>query len=272
MPELQWILYYLILGLFVGYFSGLLGIGGGLIMVPVLIFLFEAQNLPAHNILHLALGTSMATILFTSLSSTFQHHAHRAVNWEMVRFITPGILLGTALGALIVGYVATLYLTIFFILFVYFAATQMLLGAKPDATRDYPALTEATTAGMLIGAVSSIVSIGGGVLSVPYLLWHKLPLRNAIATSAALGFPIAFGGTLGYIATGNLQGADLPAYSLGYVYLPALLWLVAGTMVTAPLGAKATHRMPVNRLKQIFALVLFALATRMLFKLMVSHV
>ena len=267
MPELQWAIYYLMLGLFVGYFSGLLGIGGGLIMVPVLSFLFEIQHLPAHNILHLALGTSMATILFTSISSTYQHHAHKAVNWDAVKFITPGILLGTVLGALIVGYVGTFYLTIFFILFVYFAATQMLAGFKPDPSRDYPTRTEVTVAGMVIGSISSIVSIGGGVLSVPYLVWHKQPLRNAIATSAALGFPIAFGGTLGYIATGYFRGVDLPALSLGYVYLPALLWLVVGTMVTAPMGARATHRMPVDRLRQVFALVLFVLATRMLAKL-----
>jgi uncharacterized membrane protein YfcA len=267
MHELHWIIYCLMLGLFVGYFSGLLGIGGGLIMVPVLSFLFEAQHIPAHNILHLALGTSMATILFTSISSTYQHHTHKAVNWDAVRFITPGILIGTALGALIVGYVATFYLTIFFILFVYFAAIQMLAGFKPDATRDYPTRTEVTVAGMVIGSISSIVSIGGGILSVPYLLWHKQPLRHAIATSAALGFPIALGGTLGYIVTGYLRGVELPVNSLGYVYLPALLWLVIGTILTAPLGAKATHIMPVDLLRKIFAMVLFILATRMLIKL-----
>jgi len=267
MPELQWIIYYLILGLFVGYFSGLLGIGGGLIMVPVLSFLFEIQHFPAHNILHLALGTSMATILFTSIFSTYQHHSHRAVNWDTFRFITPGILLGTVLGALIVGYISTLYLAIFFVLFVYFAATQMWKGFKPDPSREYPTRTEVTVVGMAIGSISSLVSIGGGVLSVPYLVWHKQPLRNAIATSAALGFPIALGGTLGYIANGYFGGVALPHYSLGYVYLPALLWLAIGTMVTAPLGANATHRMPVDVLRKFFALMLFVLATRMLFKL-----
>lgn len=267
MPELYWIACYVILGLFVGYFSGLLGIGGGLIMVPVLSFLFETQNVPAQNVLHLSLGTSMATILFTSISSTYQHHAHQAVNWDAFRFITPGILLGTALGALIVAYIATFYLAVFFVLFVYFAATQMLIGFKPHATRDYPKRTEVTVAGMIIGCISSIVSIGGGVLSVPYLLWHKQPLRGAIATSAALGFPIAFGGSAGYIVTGYFRGEGLPAYSLGYIYLPALLWLVVGTMLTAPLGAKATHRMPVDLLRKMFALFLFALATKMLIKL-----
>jgi uncharacterized membrane protein YfcA len=267
MPEVIWIVYYLILGLLVGYFSGLLGIGGGLIMVPVLTFLFEAQKIPAHNILHLALGTSMATILFTSISSTWQHHMHKAVNWDAVRFITPGILLGTALGALIVGYVATFYLAVFFVLFVYFAATQMLIGFKPDATRNYPTRTEVTIAGMIIGGISSIVSIGGGVLSVPYLLWHKQKLRHAIATSAALGFPIAVGGTTGYITTGYLRGEGLPAFSLGYVYLPALLWMVIGTIVTAPIGAKTTHSMPVEILSKIFAVFLYILATKMLVKL-----
>ena len=268
MPDAIWIVYYLLLGLFVGYFSGLLGIGGGLIMVPVLTFLFEAQKIPANNILHLALGTSMATILFTSISSTWQHHTHNAVNWDAVRFITPGILLGTALGALIVGYVATFYLAVFFVLFVYFSATQMLVGFKPAASRNYPTRMQVTLAGMIIGGISSVVSIGGGVLSVPYLLWHKQQLRHAIATSAALGFPIAVGGTIGYIVTGYFRGAGLPALSLGYVYLPALLWLVMGTVVTAPMGAKMTHRMPVTLLRKIFALFLFALATKMLIKLL----
>jgi len=267
MPELHWIAYYLILGLTVGYFSGLFGIGGGLIFVPLLAFMFELQHIPAHNILHLALGTSMATILFTSVSSVYQHHRHKAVNWDAFFYITPGILLGTATGALIVGFAGTFYITIFFILFIYISATQMLLGLKPAATRDYPSRLEATAAGMIIGTISSIVSIGGGVLSVPYLVWHKQPIRNAIATSAAIGFPIAIGGTLGYIATGFYRGTDLPAGSLGYVYLPVLLWLVIGTVLTAPLGAKATHRMPIDRLRKFFALVLFALATNMLVKL-----
>ncbi len=267
MPELQWIIYYLILGLFVGYFSGLFGIGGGLILVPVLSFLFEIQHIPAHNILHLALGTSMATILFTSLSSTYQHHAHRAVNWELFRFMTPGILLGTALGALLMAYVPVRYLTLFFVFFVYFAAVQMLAGFKLEALRDYPTRTNVTIAGMVIGGISSVVSIGGGVLSVPYLVWHKQSLRNAIATSAALGFPIAVGGTLGYIANGYAGGIALPEYSLGYVYLPVLFWLVVGTMVTAPFGASATHRLPVDILRKIFALILFILASKMLAKL-----
>lgn len=268
MPEIHWIIYYLLLGLFVGYFSGLLGIGGGLIMVPVLAYLFELQHVSTQNVFHLALGTSMATILFTSMFSTYQHHQHQAVNWDAFRFITPGILLGTAIGALIVGYIPVFWLAVFFILFVYFAATQMWMGFKPEATRDYPTRKEVTLAGMVIGCISSLVSIGGGVLSVPYLVWHRQPLRNAIATSAALGFPIALGGSVGYVVNGWLSGTGLPPYALGYIYLPALLWLVIGTMVTAPLGAISTHRLPVNVLRRIFAVFLFALATRMLVRML----
>jgi uncharacterized membrane protein YfcA len=268
MPELIWTVDYLLLGLLVGYLSGLFGIGGGLIMVPLLTFMFELQHVPAQHILHLALGTSMATILFTSLSSAYQHHVHRAVNWSTVLYISPGIFLGTALGALVVGFVSTFYISVFFILFVLFSATQMLLGLKPQAAHDYPSRLEVTVAGMVIGAISSIVSIGGGVLSVPYLVWHKIPIRNAIATSAAIGFPIAVGGTLGYIVTGLLRGSGLPDGSLGYVYLPALLWLVTGTVLTAPLGARATHRMPIDRLRKLFALVLLLLAGKMLLKLL----
>lgn len=267
MPDAQWITAYLMLGLFVGFFSGLLGIGGGLIMVPVLAFMFELQHVAPQNILHLSLGTSMATILFTSVFSTYQHHAHRAVNWDAFRFITPGILLGTGIGAMIVGYVPIKWLTVFFVLFVYFAAVQMWAGFKPDATRDYPSRREVTLAGMVIGCISSLVSIGGGVLSVPYLVWHKQPLRNAIATSSALGFPIALGGSIGYVANGMIGGVDLPHNTLGYVYLPALMWLVIGTMITAPLGAKTTHRAPVNTLKKVFAAFLLLLATKMLVNL-----
>lgn len=267
MPELYWLIAYLALGLFVGYFSGLLGIGGGLILVPVLLFMFDAQHFPPQLTLHLALGSAMATIIFTAISSARQHHKHQAVNWPIVRSITPGILLGTALGALVVGFVPTRYLTLFFALFVYLVAIQMVLGLKPTSTRDVLSRTELTLAGAFIGCLSSLVSIGGGVLSTPYLLWHKLNLRHAIATSAALGFPIAIGGTIGYILNGY-RANSLPAYSLGYVYLPAVLWLIIGTISTAPLGARATHRMHVPTLRKIFALVLFMLATRMLLKVM----
>jgi len=264
---MQWIANYLMLGLFVGYLSGLLGVGGGLVMVPVLTFMFETQHFPPNTILHMALGTSMAAIFFTTIFTTYQHHKHQAVNWKVVRYMTPGVLLGTAVGGLLVGFVATRYLTFFFVFFVYAAGIQILVGFKPEATRELPSHKGLTFSGMVIGCISGIVSIGGGVLSVPYLLWHKEPLRNAIATASALGFFISCGGTIGYVLTGHYKGVDLPPFSMGYVYLPVLIWLIVGSLITAPIGAKGTHNMPVGKLKRFSGLLLCVLATKMLFKL-----
>lgn len=262
---MEWYTAYLLLGAFVGFFAGLLGIGGGLVLVPVLSFLFEAQHLgDAHN-LHLALGTSMAAILYTAASSAYTHHAHGAVNMHIVRSMTPGLLLGTLLGALFASGAPQLYLSMFFALFVYFAAAQMLLGLRPKATRQLPGRAVLTLVGSGIGAVSSLVSIGGGTLSVPYMLWHNVPFRQAIGTSAALGFPIALGGTAGYVATGLMLHA-LPGGTLGFVYLPALFMLILGSAFTTPLGARATHRLPLQLLRGGFAILLLILATRMLLK------
>ncbi len=262
---MEWYAAYLLLGAFTGFFAGLFGIGGGLVMVPVLSFLFEAQHLGGAHNLHLALGTSMAAILYTAASSARTHYAHGAVNMHVVRGMTPGLLLGTLLGALFAGNAPQFYLAVFFALFVYFSAAQMLLGLKPKATRKLPGRAALILAGSGIGAISSLVSIGGGVLSVPFMLWHNVPLKQAIGTSAALGFPIALGGTAGYVVTG-LALHTLPAGTLGFVYLPALLMLMLGSTFTTPLGAKATHRLPLKPLRRGFAILLLILATRMLLK------
>lgn len=263
---MEWYAAYLALGAFVGFFAGLFGIGGGLVLVPVLGFLFEAQHLTAQNNLHLlALGTSMAAILFSAASSTYTHHSHGAVNIGIVRTITPGLLLGTVLGALFASHVSPIYLTVFFALFVYFAAAQMLFNLKPKAARQLPGRLGMTLAGTGIGAISSLVSIGGGTISIPFMLRHNIPLTQAIGTSAALGLPIAIGGTLGYIATG-LTLDTLPPNSLGFVYLPALFLLATGSIFTTPLGAKATHRLPLKLLRRGFAVLLLVLATKMLLK------
>lgn len=262
---MEWLLAYLALGIFVGFFAGLFGIGGGLVLVPVLSFLFDAQNLTAQNNLHLSLGTAMAAILFSAAYSTRTHHAHGMVNFSIVRSMTPSLLIGTGLGALIASRVALIYLTIFFALFVYFAAAQMLLNLKPKPTRQLPGSLGMTLAGTGIGAISSLVSIGGGTLSVPFMLHHNITLKHAIGTSAALGFPIAIGGTLGYIATGWAL-PSLPPNALGFVYLPALLPIALGSLLTTPLGARATHRLPIKLLRKAFAGLLLLLATQMLLK------
>ena len=207
----------------------------------------------------------MAAIILSAAFSAHTHHKHGAVNVSVVRMLAPSMLLGAVLGTLFASHVSTFYLTIFFALFVYFAALQMLLNIKPKATRPLPGYWGMTIVGSGIGAISSLVSIGGGTLSVPFLLRHSTPLKHAIGTSAALGIPIAIGGTVGYIVTG-LTLDNLPPNTLGFVYLPAFLLLAIGSLFTTPLGAKATHRLPIKLLRQGFAGLLLVLATKMLLK------
>ena len=264
---MQWYISYLVLGAVAGFLAGMFGVGGGLVLVPVLIFLFDLQQFHAEHVMLLALGTSMAAILFTSLASLREHHRHGAVNWRVVRNITPGILLGTGIGALVASSIPTRGLGIFFTLFVYFAAAQILLGVRPHAARQLPGAIGMTLTGMVTGWLSSLVSIGGGTIVVPFLIWCNVSLRNAIGTAAAIGFPVAVGGTIGYVVTGmNIN--FLPAHSLGFVYLPALFWVALASIITAPLGAKATHRMKTEVLRKLFALLLLALATKLLFNVL----
>ena len=261
---MEWYAAYLALGAVAGFLGGMFGIGGGTLLVPLLLMLFEAQLFPAEVSMHLALGSSMAIILFTSIASMRKHHQHGAVNWHIVFGITPGILLGTALGALLASSVSPKFLAIFFALFVYFAATQILLNIHPHASRQLPGNAGLSLAGTATGWLSTLVSVGGGIIVVPFLIWCNVPLRHAIGTAAAIGFPIAVGGTLGYIVTG--MSATLPSPHLGYVYLPAMLGCALASVITAPLGAKTAHRTNVALLRKQFAVLLLALATWMLLK------
>ncbi len=263
---MEWWAWYLAVGAFVGFFAGLLGVGGGLVTVPALAMIFGAQHFPADHVLHLALGTSMAAILFTSISSLREHHRHGAVMWPVVRDITPGILIGTALGTVLARQVSTRALAIFFAAFVLFVAAQMMFNLKPKPSRQLPGKLAVSGVGAGIGAISSLAAIGGGALTVPFLTWCNVKVHNAIGTSAAIGFPIALGGAVGYIVNG-LSVAALPQWSLGFVYLPALAWLVASSMLTAPLGARTAHRLPVPTLKRVFAGVLVLLSAKMLWGL-----
>ncbi|OYY95063.1 MAG: hypothetical protein B7Y41_05795 [Hydrogenophilales bacterium 28-61-23] len=258
--------FYFGLGLVTGFVAGLLGVGGGLLMVPALIWAYAEQGFaPQYNI-HLALATSLAVIVPTALSSLRAHHAHGAVDWRALRRIAPGILLGTLVGSLAAAKLPDGGLKIFFTLFLFYAATQMLFGFKPPASRQLPGLAGMTLAGGLIGLVSSWVGIGGGTLSVPFLTWCNTGLRRAIGTSSAIGLPIALAGSVGYAVSG-LGVANLPAASIGFIYLPALAFIALGSWLTAPLGARATHRLPVQHVKRIFAGLLYLLAVRMAYGL-----
>ena len=263
---MEWWIIYLLMGLFVGFFAGLLGIGGGLILVTLMVYLFTLQGFPADRLLHLALGTSITSIVFTSISSLRAHHKHGAVRWDILRLATPGLVVGTLLGTVVADQLKSKYLAIFFVIFVYYSAVRMFANAKPKPTRQLPGKGGMTAVALIVGIISSLVGVGGGVLTIPLMSLCNVPMRQAIGTSAALGLPIALAGTVGFIVMG-LGKDHLPALSLGYVYLPALAGIVIGTFVTVPWGARMAHIMPVTRLKQIFAVILFILATRMLWSL-----
>jgi uncharacterized membrane protein YfcA len=263
---MQWWGVYLLMGLFVGYFAGLLGIGGGLILVTLMVYLFAVQGFPADRVVHLALGTSITSIVFTSISSLRAHHKHGAVRWDILRGAVPGLVVGTLLGAVVADLLKSKYLAIFFVIFVYISAFQMFANIKPKPTRQLPGKPGMTLTALTVGVISSLVGVGGGVMTIPLMSLCNVPMRQAIGTSAALGLPIAASGAVGFIATG-LGKNHLPEFSLGYVYLPALAGIVIGTLITVPWGAKTAHNMPVARLQKIFAVILFILATRMLWTL-----
>jgi len=193
----------------VGVIAGLLGVGGGIVIVPILVFLFTAQGMPQDHIMQMALGTSLGSIVFTSISSFRAHHRRGAVHWDIVKRIAPGIILGTLSGSWLAAGLSPTVLKAIFACFLFYVAAQMLLNLKPKSTRRLPKAAGMFGAGGFIGLVSSMVGIGGGTLSVPFLTWCNLPVHHAIGTSAAIGFPIAVAGTLGYIATG-LSVSGLP--------------------------------------------------------------
>ncbi|HUL41448.1 MAG TPA: sulfite exporter TauE/SafE family protein [Burkholderiales bacterium] len=264
---MEWWVAYLAVGALAGFLAGLLGVGGGFIFVPSLVFLFQSQDFPQTNLLHLALGTSLASIIFTSVSSFRAHHAHGAVNWTIVRRITPGIVLGSLLGSGFAALLSSSALALLFALFVFFAATQILFEIKPKPSRQMPGALGTFFVGIIIGITFSLVGGGGAILSIPFMLYCNIKTHDAIGTSSAIGFPIAVSGAVGYIFTGLTQD-NLPPLSLGFVYLPALLWLVVAGVLTAPFGAKLAHRLPVARLRKVFAAFLYIIAAKMLFGLL----
>ena len=256
----------LLLGAFTGFCAGLLGVGGGMMMVPFLTLTFSWLAFPEEAIVHMAIATSMSTILFTSLSSVRAHHKQGAVRWKIVLALAPGILLGGIIGGgKVFAALKTGWLSLLFALFVGFSATQMLRNRKPSPTRQLPGFPGMFGAGSAIGFLSSLVGAGGGFVSVPFMTWCNVPIHHAVATSAALGFPIAAASVIGYVWSGY-QMTGLPTGSLGYVYLPALAVIAIASVLTAPLGARTAHRMEVRKLKRIFAGMLFCLATYMLWK------
>jgi uncharacterized membrane protein YfcA len=256
---------FVALGCVIGFLAGLLGIGGTMVMVPILTIIFTHEHFSREHMVHLAVATSMATIVFTSLSNMFAHHRHRAVLWPVVRKLVPGILLGSLVGPLIVSSMSALLLASIFAAFAGFSAAQMIWGKVPKATRELPGTLGLIGAGAGIGILSGMIGAGGAFITVPYLERCNVRIHNAVATSAALGLPIAASGTIGFVLTG-LRQTGLPAYSLGYVYLPALLCIASASMLFAPVGARMAHRWPVRTLKRVFGCMMFAVSAFMIWK------
>lgn len=254
---------YLLTGAVAGLSAGLLGIGGGLIIVPILFFIFSSQQLEAGHVMHMALATSLATIIVTSVSSAWAHHKRGAVLWPIVFDLSPGILIGAWFGAMFASTLASDILKPVFGVFELLVAISLLVNYRPARHANSISRTKGITAGGVIGSFSSLIGIGGATLTAPFLLWHNISIRHAVACSAACGFPIAVAATAAYIISGwSTEG--LPAYTLGYVKLPAFVMISITSMLTAPAGAALAHKLPEKTLRVFFALFLLALSFKML--------
>jgi uncharacterized membrane protein YfcA len=253
---------YLALGCFAGVVAGLLGVGGGLIIVPVLTALYAAQGFAAEHIVQLAVGTSLATIVFTSLSSARAHHQRGAVRWTLVLQLSLGFVAGGWVGGWLAVWLGGTRLGLLFGLFEFMVAAQMGLGRPPAAHRGIPSVAMNGVAGTVIGAVSALLGIGGGTLTVPWLVWHNVAMREAVATSAACGLPIALAGAAGFALAG-WQVSSLPSGSSGYIYWPAVAVVSLASVSCAPLGARLAHWLDPRRLKKVFAVFLACLGVAM---------
>lgn len=255
---------YLVLGAFAGVLAGLFGIGGGLIIVPVLIFSFGLQGISAEVAVHLAVGTSLATIIFTSINSIRSHHQRGAVRWDVFRPMMVGIAIGAILGAWTASLLSGPVLELIIGVFVILVGVKMLFGVDPKENHPLPGQLGLGGAGGVIGWASAIFGIGGGTLTVPYLSWCSIRMQQAVATSAACGLPIAIAGAVTNIFTGWDQPA-LPEYAVGYIFLPALIGIVLTSVPFARVGALLAHRLDATLLRKLFAVLLLIVGTRFLF-------
>lgn len=256
---------YLCLGIAAGLISGLFGLSGGVVIVPILIFTFGAQGFSSDVLTHLAIGTSLATIVITSISSILAHHKRGAVLWPIVIWLTPGIIIGAALGATFAISIGGPVLQLCFGVFLCVVAITMMLSLQPEGARSIPGVVGKGIMGAVIGFVSSIFGIGGGSLSVPGLAWFKVPMKQAVATSAACGLPIAITGAATYLIQG-WQVEGLPPGSFGFVYFPAFIGIVCASAFSAKWGAKLAHQLPADILRIGFSLLLLVIGARFIWR------
>jgi uncharacterized membrane protein YfcA len=256
------LLEFALIGIAAGYLAGFLGIGGGFVVVPALTYLLMQNPATAPWAIHMAVATSLATMLVTSLSSIIAHHRKGAIRWTLVRSVTAGLLLGAVLGASVADRLNGETLVRVVGVCAILAGLQLFLARQPAAERPLPGQPGATVAGIIIGGISSLIGIGGGALMGPWQLWHGVRAQNAVATSAACGYPIAVAGSLAFIVFGH--GNALPEGALGYVHVPAFFGIALTSAIAAPLGVATVHRLPASLVKRVFGVFLMLVGLRML--------
>lgn len=267
----QWdVLFALILvGAFAGFISGLFGIGGGMIIVPIVLWLLNKLNIGGDYSQHIAVGTSFAVMVFTTFSSAWTQHKKHAINWSIVGKMSPAMVVGGLLGSLISRHLSAVFLHYFFIIFVILVSLQIIFNLSPKAARDVPSLWITMLVGLLIGILSSWVGIGGGTLIVPFLLFCSISIHHAVGTSSALAWPMAISGAFGYLISG-LSIPTLPEYSLGFWYLPAVAVLASCTTLFAPFGVKIAHRLPPKYLKRAMGFLILFVGLHLLYQQIVQ--
>ena len=256
------IIEFLMIGLLAGYLAGFLGIGGGFVVVPALTWLLLKDSATAPFAIHMAVATSLATMLVTSLSSIVAHQRKKAIRWPLVKPLAPGLVLGAVLGAFLADYLEGEMLVRVVGVFAILAGLQLVLARKPLGEKPLPGQPGVSVVGLVIGGISSLIGIGGGALTGPWQMWHGIRAQNAVATSAACGYPIAVAGTFAFIFLG--VGAELPDGALGYIHLPAFAGIAVASALAAPLGAATVHMLPPTLVKRLFGVFLLLVGARML--------
>lgn len=263
MIDLIYILAYLLLGILSGLIGGF-GLGGGILIVPVLLVLFDWQGFPINALMHFAVATSLCTITFTAISATYSHHKHQTILWSTVLLLTPGIIIGAFIGALIAHYLPSDILRKIFGCFQIFIAYKLTFIKIKSTHRKLPGKKGMVMVGSSIGTLSSILGIGGGTLTVPFLTWCQIGTHKAVGSASACSFPIALTASIMMGITG-MDYSDLPKYNIGYIHWPAALSIIATSTVFAPVGTKIANSMSAQNLKRCLAILLFCIGLKMLF-------
>ncbi len=262
--EAEIIILLLLTGSFAGFLAGLLGIGGGLVVVPIVLWVANFQELPAEHVQHIAVGTSFGVMIFTTLASMITQQKQKAIDWTITKFMVGGSVLGTILGSIVASYISGKNLQILFVIFCYIVAFKVFIK-KEDSKKNKPDIKplKMSSFGGFVGFISSILGIGGGVLNVPFLIHNNITIEKAVGISSAISFFIGTFGFIGYTYSGwNIEG--LPPYSFGYCNIPIAVCLAVTSIIFAPIGVKTSHKLPKKVLQTSFSILMMVVATKIL--------